>query len=84
MRAARWYARHDIRVDEVPLLMMHADVDAYIVAARDTGGMFMKAWDAASQEDREAIEARLSESFEPFAVDDGYALPGVAVVASAS
>ncbi len=50
----------------------------------DLGGMFSRIWGDASDEDREAIEARLAEDFEPFAVDGGYELPGVAVVAAAS
>ena len=46
--------------------------------------MFSRIWRDASDEDREAIKARLAEDFEPFAVDGGYELPGVAVVAAAS
>ena len=72
------------RIEEVPVLMTYDDVDAYIVAARDTGGMFARIWRDVSDEERAMIEARLAEAFEQFAVDGGYALPGVAVVASAS
>jgi SAM-dependent methyltransferase len=72
------------RVEEVPVLLQFDDVDDYIVRSKDTGGMFARIWRDASDEDREAITARLAEDFAPFAVDGGYELPGVAVVAAAS
>ena len=71
-------------IDEVPVLMTYGDVDDYVVAARETGGMFAMIWRDASDEDRQAITARLAEDFAPFAVDGGYELPGVAVVVAAS
>ena len=71
------------RVEEVPLLFTYDDVDHYIASARETGGMFARVWSAASDDEHEAIKAGLVEGFVPFAVDGGYQLPGVAVVASA-
>jgi SAM-dependent methyltransferase len=72
------------RVEQVPVLFEFDDVDDYIVRSKDTGGMFARIWRDASDEDRAAITARLAEDFAPFAVDGGYELPGVAVVAAAS
>ena len=72
------------RVEDVPVLFAFDDVDDYVVRSVDTGGMFARIWHDASDEDHEAIKARLAEDFTPFAVDGRYELPGVAVVAAAS
>jgi SAM-dependent methyltransferase len=72
------------RIEDVPVLLTYDDVDDYISAGRDTGGMFARLWSAATDEQREAIRAGLVEGLAPFSVDGGYALPGVAVVAAAS
>jgi ubiquinone/menaquinone biosynthesis C-methylase UbiE len=72
------------RVEEVPVLFEYADVEDYIARSNDTGGMFSRIWREASDEDQEAVKARLEEDFAPFAADGGYALPGVALVAAAS
>ena len=72
------------RIEEVPVLLTYDDVDHYVTAANETGGMFARIWRDASEEEHETIEARLAEAFEPFAVDGGYELPGVAVVAAAT
>jgi hypothetical protein len=70
------------RVEDVPVLFTYDDVGHYIAAARETGGMFARIWNAASDEQHEAIEARLADGFVPFEVDGGYELPGVAVGAA--
>jgi len=72
------------RIEEVPVLLTYDDVDDYVAAANETGGMFARIWRDASEEEHETIKARLAEAFEPFLVDGGYELPGVAVVAVAS
>ena len=72
------------RIEEVPVLLTYDDVDDYVTAANETGGMFARIWRDAAEEEHETIKARLAEAFEPFAVDGGYELPGVAVVAVAS
>ena len=72
------------RIEEIPLLLGYDDIDDYVSSARETGGMFARLWSAATDEQRDAIRAGLIEGFVPFAVDGGYALPGVGVVASAS
>ena len=71
------------RIEEVAVLATYDDVDDFIAVSNQTSGMLSKIWRAASSEELEAIVSRLAEGFAPFAVDGGYALPGVAVVASA-
>jgi len=71
------------RIEEIPLLLGYDDIDDYVSSARETGGMFARLWSAATNEQREAIRAGLAEGFVPFEANGGYALPGVAVVASA-
>ena len=71
------------RIEDVPVLLTYDDMDDYVSAARETGGMFARLWSAATDEQRGAIRAGLIEGFAPFAANGGYALPGVAVVASA-
>jgi SAM-dependent methyltransferase len=72
------------RVEDVSVLFRYANVDDYVASAYDTGGMFSRAWDAASDDERRALKERLAEAFEPFARDGGYELPGVTLCASAS
>jgi SAM-dependent methyltransferase len=72
------------RIDEIPVLFAYDNVDEYVAAANETGGMFARIWSDASEEEHETIKARLVDAFEPFAVNGGYELPGVAVGASAS
>jgi SAM-dependent methyltransferase len=72
------------RIEEIPVLFIYDDVDDYVFRSNDTGGMFARIWREASDDDREAIKARLAEDFAPFTVDGGYELPGVAVGAAAS
>jgi hypothetical protein len=43
------------------------------------GGMFARAWTAAPEEERTAMTDELRDAFKPFAVDNGYALPGLAI-----
>jgi SAM-dependent methyltransferase len=73
-----------VRIDEVPVRFAYADIGEYVTSARDTGGAFAGAFGQASEEDREAITQELAEAFAPFAVDGGYVLPGLALVALAS
>jgi len=71
------------RLADVPVTFRYATVDEYVANARDTGGMFARAWNDASEDERLELTAALAEAFAPFAVDGGYALPGVAFCAVA-
>ena len=74
----------DVHIEEVPLLMRYDDVDDFIAASRETSGMLARIWADVSEAERKAIATRLAEDFAPFAVEDGYELPAVAVGASAT
>ena len=63
------------RIEDVPMRFVYRDVDDYVRRARDTGGLFATVWRAASDEEREAMRARLGTNSPPFAVDGGYELP---------
>jgi SAM-dependent methyltransferase len=73
----------EVRTEDVPAPFVADDVDGYVTAARDTGGMFARAWGAASEEERAAVKDELAKAFAPFAADGGYVLPGLALVAFA-
>ena len=72
------------RIENVEAHFRYDDLDDYIVTARDTGGQFAKAWDSASDEQRAAMTAELEERFQPFRMQDGYAMTGVAACVLAS
>ena len=73
-----------IRTDDVPIVFVAVDIDDYVSSARETGGMFARAWEAASEEERMGIKEELADAFVPFERDGGYELPGLALVAVAS
>jgi SAM-dependent methyltransferase len=68
----------NVEIADVSLQSEYRDVDEYIVRSSEMGGMFSRAWAAASVDEREAMTGKLRDAFEPFAVDGGYELPGVA------
>ena len=71
------------RLEDVPVRFVYADLDDYVRRARDTGGNFATVWREVSEEERSGMWSELAEAFRPFAVDEGYAFPGVALVAVA-
>jgi ubiquinone/menaquinone biosynthesis C-methylase UbiE len=71
------------RLEDVPVTFRYDTVAEYVASARDTGGAFARGWDAASEDQRLELTAALGEAFAPFAIDGGYALPGVAFCAAA-
>src|SRR4051794_39174665 len=73
-----------VQVDPVPVCNDYRDVEDYIDRASVRGGMFARAWAGASSSERGAMTAELRKAFEPFAVDDGYELPGLAICVLAS
>jgi SAM-dependent methyltransferase len=74
----------DVQTDEVPVRTDYRDADEYVRRSNEMGGMFSRAWAAASKDDREAMTEEIQEAFEPFAVDGGYGLPGLAICVRAS
>jgi SAM-dependent methyltransferase len=72
------------RVEDVPVRFRYGDVEEYILNARDTGGMFARAWRDASENERQAMKVQLGEAFTPFSVEGGYELPGVSLCVAAT
>lgn len=72
------------KVEDVPVRFVYDDVDQYIQRARDTGGMFARAFASASEAERSAMTAELTQAFAPFTVDGGLEFPGLALCAAAS
>jgi hypothetical protein len=71
-------------MDEVPVHDNYRDVDEFVRRSNETGGLFSRAWTAASEDEREAMTEEFRGAFEPFAVDGGYDLPGLAICVRAS
>jgi SAM-dependent methyltransferase len=72
-----------VRTEDVPVSLAFGDVDAYLRWLIDVSpaGLLLRDLPAA---EREALVARLTDAFAPFAVGGGYALPGVALCAVAA
>ena len=66
------------RLEDVAAHFRWDDVHDYIRVARDTGGQFGRAWDGASDDEQAEMTAELEQRFEPFRVEGGYAMTGVA------
>jgi SAM-dependent methyltransferase len=74
----------EARFEDVPVVFGARDVDDYVQSAVDTGGMFAAAFGGAPEEEQQAMKAEFAEAFAPFATEDGYELPGVALCAVAN
>jgi len=74
----------NVQMDDVPVHNDYRDVDEYVLRSSELGGMFSRAWTAAPEDEREAMTEELREAFQPFAVDGGYELPGLAICVLAS
>lgn len=69
----------DVRTKEVPVRFTYRSLDEYVHRARDTGGVFSKAFAEADDDERAALEAELGTRFAPFAAGSRYEFPGVAL-----
>lgn len=74
----------EVTIEDVPVVFAWRDVDDYVRSAMDTGGMFAVAFGQAPEDEQEAMKEEFAEAFAPFAVEDGYELPGLALVAVAT
>jgi SAM-dependent methyltransferase len=74
----------NVQMDDVPVHNDYRDVDEYVRRSNEMGGMFSRAWTAASEDEREAMTEEFRDAFEPFAVEGGYELPGLAICVLAS
>ena len=73
-----------VEMDNVPVCNGYRDVDEYVRRSSEMGGLFSRAWTAAPDDEREAMTEELRDAFEPFAIDGGYELPGLAICVVAS
>jgi SAM-dependent methyltransferase len=73
-----------VRIEDVPVLLVYRGIDDYVAFASDTGGSFSAAFREASEEERAAMKREIEERFSPFEVHGNYELPGLALVAVAS
>ena len=53
------------KIEDVPVPFVATDVDEYIADARETGGVFARAWEAATENEREQMTAELGAAFAP-------------------
>jgi SAM-dependent methyltransferase len=74
----------NVRIEEVAVHNNYPSVDEYVRRSSEMGGMFSKAWAEASEEEQDEMKEDFREAFAPFAVDDGYELPGVSLCVVAS
>ena len=73
-----------MRVAEMTVWHRYQDVDAYLVHSADTAGRVALVLRGLSGPEWERLATGLERAFAPFAGEEGYALPGVALVAVAS
>jgi SAM-dependent methyltransferase len=71
------------KIEDIPVRFVYDRLHDYIAAARETGGIFSRVWDAVSEGEQQAMAAELAEAFAPYETDGRYVLPGVAVGVSA-
>ncbi len=72
-----------LRLEEVAVETEYASVDEYVRRSSEMGGMFSRAWSAASDGEQEDLKDEIRDAFAPYAVHGGYVLPGVALCAVA-
>lgn len=74
----------EIRTEEVPVSFVVPDARGYLKFVSDTAGPLAMALRLLEDAEREAIRNDLEKSLAPFATEDGYELPGVALCAVAA
>jgi len=72
-----------VRVVEVPIRAHYRDAEDYLSFSTDTAGPLAMAMRQLTETELKVIQETLAERFAPFASDEGYALPGVALCALA-
>jgi SAM-dependent methyltransferase len=80
LRSAGFESLH---IREVPTRAFYRDVEDYLSFSIDTAGPLAMAMRQLAEAESKAIREALVERFAPFASDEGYALPGVALCAIA-
>ena len=72
-----------VRTEEVPVQFEAPDVEGYLSLIADTSGPLGLALRAVAGPERAAVKADVEDSLAPYAVEDGYVFPGVALCAVA-
>lgn len=72
-----------LRIHEVPIRAVYRDVHDYLSFSTDTAGPLAMAMRQLSEPEDRVIREVLAKRFAPFASDEGYAFPGVALCAVA-
>jgi ubiquinone/menaquinone biosynthesis C-methylase UbiE len=73
-----------LRTEEIAVHFPFGGIDEYVGFAADTAGPAAPVLRGLSEDEGEALTAQLAKAFSPFAIDGGYGLPGVALVAAAT
>jgi ubiquinone/menaquinone biosynthesis C-methylase UbiE len=73
-----------LRTKEIAVHFPFGGIDEYVGFAADTAGPAAPVLRGLSEDEGEAFTAQLARAFSPFAIDGGYGLPGVALVAAAT
>jgi len=73
-----------VRTEQVPVRFVFRDLADYERWVLDVTGPFAVVVRGLPEDEREVLRGRLTEAFVPFAADEGYELPGVALCAVAS
>ena len=68
---------------DVPVHFIYQDVDDYLSFTTDTAGPLAMAMRQLDEAENQSIREALADRFAPFASDEGYTLPGVALCAMA-
>ena len=74
----------NVRMEDVPVYNHYPSVEEYVRRSSEMGGIFSRAWADAPAQEQERMKDEFREAFAPFAVDDGYKLPGVSLCVVAS
>jgi SAM-dependent methyltransferase len=73
-----------VRIEHVPVGFAFPDLDAYLALVSDTAGPVAMALRGLSAGEREALTGAVADACRPFFREDGYAFPGLTIVAMAS
>lgn len=74
----------DVRIDEVPAEFVVPDAQEYLRFVSDSAGPLAMAVRSLQDAERDALRNDLEEALAPFAVENGYQLPGVVLCAVAA
>ena len=74
----------EVRAQELPVSFEVPDAEGYLTFVSETAGPLAMALRLLEDAEREAIRTDLEKSLAPFATEDGYELPGVALCAVAA